>query len=76
MVNSQFLSSSGDEGSRVDDNYLDEVAVDLDKIVGREWVVFLIMLDDAMRFRSSDVLDSGIPPRDPREPVCRDSFSL
>ena len=76
MVNSQLLSTSREEGNRVDENYLDEVAVDLDKIVGKEWVIYFIMLEDAMRFRSSDVLESGIPPKDPREPACSGFFSL
>ena len=70
MANSQFLSVSEDEDNPINDNYLDEVAVDLDRIVRRVLVVLFIMIGESVEFRSSDVLDSGVPPQDPRESVC------
>ena len=76
MINPQFLSVSGEEGGVINNNYLDEVAVDLNGIVRRELIVLLIMIGESMEFQSSDVLDSGISPQDPRESIRCDLLSL
>ena len=74
MTDSQLLSVSEEGGNRIDDNYLDEVVVDLDSILRRKRIVWLILIEETMEFRSSDVLDSGIPPQDPRKTDCMDVF--